>query len=115
VIDTDCPGVAVVAESATVGFGGNNGNPEYSKSALPAPTGVKLLRSIIAKAHPSRPELNSSCVGGQEAFGSSAWKVGTVQVVLKTPEAFEMAVAADARSISFSAASSDMSPASEAT
>src|SRR5215831_8879627 len=62
-IDTDSFGTAVETERATVGAGGKNGNPAYSNKQLPAPTGWKLVRSIMASAQPSSPELNSCWVG----------------------------------------------------
>ncbi len=69
----------------------------------------------MANAQPSRPELNSFCVGGHDAFGSAAWNVGTVQLSVRSPERLEVSVAAEARSISLSAASSPISPDSDVT
>ena len=108
-------GTAVDTDSANVGLGGRKGNPEYSKTALPAATGLKLVRSIMAKAQPISPELNSCWVGGQLAFGSRGWNAGTVQLKLRSPERLEMGRASEARSISFSAESKAVRPANETT
>ena len=65
-------------ESAKVGSAGSSDCPLKLRTKVPAITGWKLSRSIMATAHPIRPELSSSVVGGQVALGSGGWDDGTV-------------------------------------
>ena len=72
------PSVAADVDSAKVGEGGKRGSPAYSITALAAPTGLMLVKSMVASAQPISPALICAVVGGHTALGSAAWEVGSV-------------------------------------
>src|ERR1700722_10538020 len=90
-------------------------SPFHCMTALPAPTGLKVVRSSIARAQPISPELNSVVEGGQLALGSRGCELGTVQVVLRSPLLSEKGKASAFMLISFSADNAPRSPVIEVT
>ena len=96
------------------GGGGSSVKPLYSIRPLPAGTGPPEVRSIMAMAQPSSPELNCSSDGGQVAFGSGGWDDGTFQFSVTSPLEFEIGQAADWMLISGTAARVPSTPVGEA-